>query len=232
MARRRQTSHLHGLIVVDKPIGLSSMDVVRRVRRAAGGCRTGHAGALDPLATGVVICCLGTATKHVERLMSLAKTYEAAIDLSAFSTTDDLEGELEPVSVAHPPTRRDIEDVIAGFIGMIEQTPPAHSAVHVGGRRAYELARRGEAVVIDPRPVRIDEIDLLRYDWPALALRVTCGRGTYIRSLARDIGTALHTGGHLTALRRNAVGPYHVEQAHPIERFDRPIAQDDLLTVE
>ncbi len=230
MGRGRYSgTHVNGLLVVDKPAGLSSMDVVRRVRRAAGDARTGHAGTLDPLATGVVICCLGRATRCVERLMELAKTYEATVDLSAFTSTDDAEGEAEPVEAASPPRREAIEAACTRLTGWIDQRPPAFSAVHVGGQRAYKRARRGEAMEMPVRRVRVDAIEVLGYAWPRLELRVTCGRGTYLRSLARDLGVMLGTGGYLTALRRTAVGPYSVEQAVPIERCERPITQDDLL---
>lgn len=229
MGRSKTHSDLRGLIVVDKPVGLSSMDVVRRVRRAAGGCKTGHAGTLDPLATGVVICCLGKATKSVESLMGQPKIYDTTIDLSAFTTTDDLEGERIEVDCPDPPVLRVVKDVLGRFLGQIEQTPPIYSAVHVNGRRAYKLARKGEAVDMPTKTVRIDAIELLDYAWPMLSLRVTCGRGTYIRSLGRDIGQALNTGGHLASLRRTAVGDYTLDHAQPIERFDEPITQSDLL---
>jgi tRNA pseudouridine55 synthase len=224
-------STLCGLIIVDKPLGLSSMDVVRRVRRAAGGCKTGHAGTLDPLATGVVICCLGKATKSVESLMGRAKVYDTTVDLTAFTTTDDMEGDRLEVEVAEPPTRGAVEAVLGRFLGEVEQTPPAYSAVHINGQRAYKLARRGEAVEMPTKTVRIDSIELLDYAWPMLTLRIVCGRGTYIRSLGRDIGEALGTGGHLASLRRTAVGGYNLDVAHPIERFEAPIAQEDLLPV-
>lgn len=229
-----------GLIVVDKPIGLSSMDVVRRVRRAAADgagvirlkqMKTGHAGTLDPLATGVVICCVGKATKAVDRLMGQTKTYETVVDLSAFTATDDLEGEREEVAIDAPPSREAVAAAIGSFLGEIEQAPPAFSAVHVNGQRAYKLARRGDAVDIKPRRVRIDAIELLGYDWPRVTLRIVCGKGVYIRSLGRDLGKALGTGGHLAALRRTSIGSYRVEDAHPIERFKRPITQADLLPV-
>lgn len=207
------------------------MDVVRRVRRAAGGCKTGHAGTLDPLATGVVICCLGRATKSVESLMGRAKVYDTAIDLTAFTTTDDMEGERLEVEVAKPPAREAVEAVLGRFLGEVQQTPPAYSAVHINGQRAYKLARRGEAVEMPTKTVRIDSIDLLDYAWPTLTLRIVCGRGTYIRSLGRDIGEALGTGGHLASLRRTAVGDYSLDIAHPIERFEAPVTQADLLPV-
>ena len=193
------------------------MDVVRRVRWSASRgqrvkkTKCGHAGTLDPLATGVVICCIGKATKAVDRLMGLTKVYEAGVDLSAFTTTDDREGSRREVEVATPPTRDAVALACAGFVGeAVEQVPPAFSAIHIDGRRAYDLARRGEDVKMRPRQVRIDAIELLDYTWPISTIRVTCGKGTYIRSLGRDLGVALGTGGHLASLRRTAVGPYRV----------------------
>lgn len=220
-----------GLLVVDKPLGWSSMDVVRRVRRAAGGVKTGHAGTLDPLATGVVVCCLGKATKSVNHLMGLKKIYEATVDLSAFAATDDRESRLEHVHVETPPTEQQVRQVLVRFTGDLLQTPPAFSALHVGGRRAYKLARSGEPVDLKPRAVRIDAIELLDYQWPQASLRVTCGKGTYIRSLARDMGKALNTGGHLAALRRTAVGGYDLSIAVDEHRLRQPITQADLLSV-
>ncbi len=219
----------HGLLVVDKPKGLSSMDVVRRVRRAAGHCKTGHAGTLDPLATGVLVCCLGKATKLVGGLMDGRKTYDTTVDLSAFTQTDDLEGEREEVAVATPPTREQILAVLPSFTGQIEQRPPLYSAVHINGQRAYKLARKGEDVELPTRTVTVHAIELLSYDWPSVSLRIKCGKGTYIRSLGRDLGKALNTGGHLTALRRTAVGRFTLDEAVPIERLDEPITQDDLI---
>ncbi len=229
MGRPKYTNTtLHGLLIVDKPLGWSSMDVCRRVRRAAGNCKVGHAGTLDPLASGVVICCLGKATKQVDRLMGLPKVYETAIDLSAFTNTDDREGEREEVHVDIPPTRETIETGLASFIGEVEQTPPAYSAIHINGQRAYKLARQGEDVNIPTRTVRIDAIELLAYDWPNLRLRITCGKGTYIRTIARDLGKALQTGGHLASLRRTAVGPYTVDQAIDEQRLQEPIGEEDI----
>jgi len=229
--RPRYRTKLDGLLVVDKPVGLSSMDVVRRVRRAAGFCKTGHGGTLDPLASGVVVCCLGRATKRVESLMAGTKVYEAVVDLSAFTSTDDREGPREEVAVASPPTRAAVEAACGGLTGWIEQRPPAYSAVHVGGQRAYKLARRGEAVALPTRRVRVDAIEVTGYGWPWLSLTITCGKGTYIRSLARDLGVKLGTGGHLASLRRTAVGRYTIEMAVGIERLEEPILQGDLLGV-
>lgn len=223
------TSGLCGLLVVDKPLGWSSMDVVRRVRRAAAGARTGHAGTLDPLATGVVVCCLGQATRCVDQIMGLTKFYEGEVDLSAFTTTDDREGDRCEVAVAESPDEAALRDALPCFVGRIEQVPPAFSAVHVRGRRAYKMARRGEKVELSARTVRVDAIELLRFAWPLATLRITCGRGTYIRSIARDLGRNLGTGGHLAALRRTAVGPYDLSIAVGEKRLDEPISQRDLL---
>ena len=222
---------LHGLLVVDKPVGVSSMDVVRRVRRAAGNCKTGHAGTLDPLASGVLICCLGKATKAVERLMGLTKVYEATVDLSAFTATDDAEGEREEVAVERAPTDEAVRGVLDGLTGEIEQVPPAYSAIKVDGKRAYKLARSGEAVAMKARRVRVDEIVVAGYAWPSLRVRVTCGKGTYIRSLARQIGEGLGTGGYLTALRRTAIGQYTIEQAVGLADLPTPMGMGDLRAV-
>jgi len=227
LAQRR--TDLHGLLVVDKPVGPTSMDVVRRVRGRAGGAKTGHAGTLDPLASGVLVCCLGRATRAVEKIMPLTKVYDADVDLSAFTATDDAEGEREEVPVADPPTREQVRGELDALTGEIEQTPPAYSAVKVAGRRAYDLARKGRQVTIQPRIVRIDSIELHDYDWPHLRLTVTCGKGTYLRSLARQIGAALGAGGHLTALRRTAIGPYTIDCAIPLDDVPDPLEQDHLL---
>lgn len=224
-----RTHDLHGLIVIDKPVGASSMAVVRRVRRAGGHCKTGHAGTLDPLATGVLICCLGDATRAVERLMGLTKVYETTIDLSAFTNTDDAEGEREEVRVDTPPDRDAVRAALDALTGTIDQTPPAYSAIKIDGQRAYKMARRGEEVQLAPRPVRIDRIELVDYDWPRLTLIITCGRGTYIRSLARQIGDTLYTGGHLTALRRTAIGPYTIERAVTLDDLPEPLTNEHLL---
>lgn len=227
---RRFPSLIHGLYVIDKPVGPTSMDVVRRVRRAAGGCKCGHGGTLDPLASGVVVCALGKATKAVEGLMDHAKIYEATVDLSAFTVTDDAEGAREEVTIPEAPDLSAIRSCLASLSGgEIMQLPPVYSALKIGGQPAYERARRGEDVRLAPRPVRIDTIDLLDYAWPLLGIRVHCGRGTYIRSLARQIGEGLGCGGHLRALRRLAVGRFTVAGATPLDELPAHIGQDDLL---
>jgi len=225
---RYRKSALEGLLVVDKPLGWSSMDVVRRVRHAAGFVKTGHAGTLDPLATGVVVCCLGRATRAVEALMAQPKRYETVIDLSAFTSTDDREGPRQEVMVERPPTEAEIDEALQGFVGEIEQAPPAYSAIHVEGKRAYDLARAGEQVELPKRVVRVDGIQRLGYAWPELTLAIDCGKGFYVRSLARDLGARLGCGGHLASLRRTAVGEYDLSRAVGPERLMEPIGADDL----
>jgi tRNA pseudouridine55 synthase len=223
---------LCGILVIDKPLGFSSMRAVSQVRRAALGAKTGHAGTLDPLATGVLVMALGKATRIIDRLMATDKRYGTTIDFSAFTTTDDREGERTEIFTAAPPTRADVIAAIAPFIGTIQQRPPAYSAMKVGGRRAYKLARQGEAPVLAHRPVVIHDLVLERYEWPLADLFIHCGKGTYIRSLARDLGVALGVGGHCAALRRTAVGPFTDSMAHRIEDLPHPLSQADLLSVD
>ncbi len=226
----RQTS-LHGIFVVDKPLGWTSMDVVRRVRDAAGFAKTGHAGTLDPLATGVIVCCIGKATRFVEPIMKGTKIYEASVDLTAFTNTDDREGEREEVTVDTLPTEDQVTTALKSFVGEIEQRPPAFSAVHIDGKRAYKRARQGEVVDIPARTVVVHAISLTDYVWPIVKINVTCGKGVYVRSLARDLGRALNTGGHLAALRRTAVGEYTLDDAHTAERLMSPISHGDVLPI-
>jgi tRNA pseudouridine55 synthase len=225
-------SNLNGLLIVDKPMGWSSMDIIRRIRRATDRCKAGHAGTLDPLATGVVVCCLGKATKLVDVLMGGIKVYETTVDLSAFTQTDDLEGEREEVAIDTPPTREQVLDALTKLTGEIQQVPPAYSAIHVNGQRAYKLARKGETVEIEPRAVVIHANELLDYTWPMATLKVTCGKGTYIRTIARDLGKLLGTGGHCATLRRTAVGQYTLDHAIPGQRLEQPLTQDDLIAVD
>jgi len=204
----------HGLLVVDKPTGLTSRDVVDRAQRwFPGGTRLGHTGTLDPLATGVLVLCVGTATRLAEYVQDMTKTYRASVLLGARSTTDDAEGTITPAAVDHPPGRAAVESVLAEFVGEYAQVPPAYSAAKVTGRRAYDLARRGQAVSLQARRVRIDAIEVRAYAYPRLEIEVRCGKGTYIRSLARDLGERLGCGGLIEALRRTWVGPFGADNA-------------------
>lgn len=230
-----ETPPLAGLLVVDKPLRLTSMSVCRvvRARLIHGGApkrvKVGHGGTLDPLATGVLVVLVGRATSLCDAVMAGEKRYEAEIDLSRSSTTDDLEGEFEPAPTDRRPALADVEAALPAFTGEILQAPPAYSAMKVGGRRAYDLARRGEAPRLEPRPVVIHELRVLRYDFPSLVLDVRCGKGTYIRSLARDLGRALTGAGMLTGLRRTAVGRWTIDDARPLEAVPDPLRQEHLL---
>jgi tRNA pseudouridine55 synthase len=221
-----------GILVVDKPAGRSSMSAVAEVRRKAGGARTGHAGTLDPLATGVLVLALGRATKVIDRLMATDKRYRTRIDLSAFTETDDLEGAREPVEVAEPPGGEAVAAAVAGFVGTIQQRPPAYSAVKVGGRRAYAMARKGEAVDLPARPVVVHAIEVVSYDWPLLDLDIHCAKGLYVRSLARDLGVALGAGGHCVSIRRTAVGPFTLDEAVTLEEVPEPLTEEGLMSIE
>jgi tRNA pseudouridine55 synthase len=201
-----------GLLVLDKPGGITSRDAVdRALRWFPRGTRMGHTGTLDPLATGVLVLCLGSATRLTEYVQRMGKVYRAGIRLGARSDTDDADGTVTPVAGAVAPEADALAGCLAAFVGTIEQVPPAHSAAKVGGRRAYDLARGGEEVHLRPRPVQIYRLDVRAYDWPDLDLEVHCGKGTYIRSLARDLGERLGCGGYVQTLRRTRVGPFTVE---------------------
>ena len=227
-----------GLLLVDKPTGPTSMDVCARVRwklRQAGApkrIKVGHGGTLDPMATGLLVVMVGKATKLCDTVMAGEKEYEATIDLSHRSTTDDAEGELTAVAVATPPSETMLRDALSRFVGTIMQVPPNFSALHVGGQRAYDLAREGKAVQLAARPVTVHAIELLDYAFPNVRVRIACGKGTYIRSIARDLGPALGTGGMLTALRRTQVGRWHVRDATGMDSLPERLMQGDLIAIE
>lgn len=203
-----------GLLVLDKPAAITSRTAVDRAQRwLPRRTRLGHAGTLDPLATGVLVLCAGSATRLIEYVQRMDKVYRARLRLGARSSTDDADGDVEPVSVALPPGRSDVARCLAGFVGEIEQVPPAFSAAKIAGRRAYALARRGEPVAVSPRRVRVYGIDLLSYHYPSAELEIRCGKGTYVRSLARDLGERLGCGGLVERLRRTRVGPFTEEDA-------------------
>lgn len=211
---------LEGVINLDKPAGMTSARAVGRVKRLLSrGTKIGHAGTLDPFATGVLLLLVGKATKSCERLMGERKGYEAVVKLGARSATDDPEGPIELSDVATPPDADQVRQAAARFVGAIQQRPPAFSAMKVGGRRAYKLARAGTAVEMQPRTVTVYSLEVLDYAWPLARLRVECGRGTYIRAIARDLGEALGVGGYLTELRRTFIGRFRVEDAISLERI-------------
>ncbi|MFO7538111.1 MAG: tRNA pseudouridine(55) synthase TruB [Chloroflexota bacterium] len=202
-----------GLLNIDKPAGITSHDVVQQVRRVTGVRRVGHAGTLDPLATGILLVGVGRTTRLIEYLVGQPKLYEAEVRLGQATNTYDTEGEV----VAERPFSSITSEMIAGnlapFRGQIEQRPPIYSAIKKDGQPLYKLARQGIEVEVPMRQVTIYALEMLAYDAPFVNLRVTCSAGTYIRSLAHDLGQALGCGGHLTALRRTAIGTFGVETA-------------------
>lgn len=209
-----------GVINVDKPAGVSSARVVGRVKRLLPrGIKIGHAGTLDPFATGVLLLLVGKATKSCEKLMGQRKGYDATIKLGARTATDDPESSEEPTAVAAIPTERQIRLAAQAFVGEIEQRPPIFSAMKIDGQRAYKLARRGERVEMKSRKITVYSLDVLQYTWPVVNVRIECGRGTYIRSIARDLGDALATGGYLTELRRTFIGGFTVDQSVTLEKL-------------
>ncbi len=282
-----------GLLLVDKPVGPTSMDVcrvVKRALRAAGPhipkrIKVGHGGTLDPLASGLLVVLIGKATTLCDRVMAGAKCYRAEIDLTTCTTTDDREGEpvlppspapsgggaerseaegvrvplylRNPATDTEPPLRHSpslappmtpppvgpgeggrpslaqVEALLPRFLGTIQQRPPAFSAMKVDGQRAYNLARKGYAPDLPPRPVRIDAIRILDYAWPRLTLEIDCGKGVYVRSLARDLGLALDAGrgGHLSALRRTRIGRWSIEAATAMSALPSVLTQADLLPI-
>ncbi|MCS7022484.1 MAG: tRNA pseudouridine(55) synthase TruB [Gemmataceae bacterium] len=214
---------LDGLLVIDKPGGQTSRAVVNLVQRwFPTRTKVGHCGTLDPLATGVLVVCVGQATRLADYVQQQGKTYHARIRLGAVSTTDDADGQIREQKVAAVPTAEEIAAVLRGFVGTIWQRPPTVSAVKLHGQRAYTLARQGAAPELTPRPVSIQAIRLLDYRWPTLELEVDCGKGTYIRSLARDVGEKLGCGGYVDALRRLRIGPFTLQQAVPLVNRTEP----------
>ncbi len=224
-----ESNSLTGILVLDKPAGISSMQAVAAVRRRAGGAKTGHAGTLDPLATGVLVMAIGRATRLIEQLMATSKRYQTVIDLSAFTTTDDAEGDRMPVQVASAPREEQVREAVASMSGEIMQQPPAFSAVKIGGKRAYKLARQGNPVAIPPRLVQLYSARLVEYNWPNAEVELYTGKGFYVRSFARDLGRSLKTGGYCTALRRTAVGPFNVDQAITLDALPDQLTHTDLL---
>ncbi len=202
-----------GLLNLDKPVGQSTAKYVYRLRPILGIRKVGHAGTLDPFADGVVIACVGRATKLVERLMALPKSYRTTLHLGVTNQTYDTEQPFEPVPGARPPSGDEIERVLGEFLGEIDQVPPAYSAVKIGGIPSYRLAREGRAAPRKAKRVQIHELKTLDYQWPLLDLAVRCGRGTYIRGLARDLGSRLGCGACCQALTRTAVGPFRIEES-------------------
>jgi tRNA pseudouridine55 synthase len=205
---------LDGILVLNKPGGITSRLAIDKAWWwLPRGTRIGHAGTLDPMATGVLLVCVGRATRLIEHLHNQPKAYRADILFGASSTTDDADGQITAVPLPANPGREAFIELLGRFVGTIQQVPSAFSAVKVDGARAYTLARNGAPPELQPRPVQIDQIELLHLDWPKATIRVQCGKGTYIRSLGRDLGNALGTAAYLTELCREKVGNFTLENA-------------------
>jgi len=211
------------VILLDKPLHWTSFDVVRKIRNLIHIRKVGHAGTLDPLATGLLILCTGKFTKRINEYMAREKEYTGTFTLGAVTPTYDLESEPRD----HKPTDQLTADVVraatAPFTGEIMQVPPAHSAIKVDGKRVYELARRGIEVKLEPRKLFIHQFEISSIEMPVVHFRVVCSTGTYIRSLANDFGEALGCGGYLSSLRRTRIGEFRVEEAVSVEEFERTI---------
>ena len=218
-----------GLLNVNKPAGLTSRRVVDHVAKIVRPQKAGHAGTLDPLATGVLVVCVGKATRLIEFVQEQPKTYEARFLLGCQSDTDDVTGTVTDVAVASEITRSQVEQALPAFCGQIRQVPPSFSAVHVGGQRAYDLARRGEAVTIDARKVDVYRLELTRFAYPQVELVIECGSGTYVRSIGRDLGQVLGCGAVMSALARTRIGPFRLAEAVTLEQLNRETLDQFLL---
>lgn len=225
------------VLYFDKPLKWTSFAVVNKIRyhicRKLGvkKIKVGHAGTLDPLATGVMIICTGKATKRIEEFQYHTKEYIATLQLGATTPSFDLEKEIDATYPTEHITRELVEETLKRFIGSIEQIPPVFSACKVDGKRAYDLARKGEEVELKAKTLIIDEIELLECNLPQIKIRVVCSKGTYIRALARDIGEALHSGAHLTGLIRTRVGEVKLEHCLSVESFSEWLDQQEIEEV-
>ena len=236
MGRRHKGQQVHGWLNLDKPLGLSSSQAVSRVQRAFDAKKAGHGGTLDPLATGILPIALGEATKTAAYAMDGSKTYYFGVRWGEARSTDDREGEIIETH-DHRPATQQIESSLAAFVGTIEQIPPRYSAIKIDGRRAYDLARRDEAVELKSRRVEVRELRLVDVpDADHAFLSVTCGKGTYVRALARDLAHHLDTVGHVDWLRRTAVGPFTEADAISLDKIEAlghiPLDSDLLMPIE
>lgn len=220
------------ILNVNKPAGLTSRDVVNRIERLVRPTRAGHAGTLDPLATGVLVVCLGRATRLVEYIQRYPKRYCAEFRLGCTSDTEDIEGTVVELPNACRPEFSALGAALERFLGTIAQVPPAYSAIKVSGERAYAKARRGETVALAPRSVEIYGLQLLSYEYPTLTLQIDCGSGTYVRSLGRDLAREVGTEAVMSRLKRTAIGPYRIEEAVALDALSAETLEDHLLRPE
>jgi tRNA pseudouridine55 synthase len=233
---------MQGFLLINKPAGITSHDVVNRVRRLTGEKRVGHAGTLDPFATGLLIVGVGRgATKEMNRFVGLDKRYEAVFILGAQSDTDDKDGKIEPAPLKTiPEGKESLEKILAQFVGELEQIPPSYSAIKVGGKKMYEAARAGKPIEAKARKVTVYSIDLTNastvalgamVDKPSLSLKIHCSSGTYIRAIARDLGKTLGGGGYVEELKRTSIGPFSLDQSYELESL-RGSVEQALIPVE
>lgn len=213
---------MNGLLLVDKPAGITSHDVVDRIRKASGLRRIGHTGTLDPAATGLLVLCLGKATRLSEHLTGLDKSYEGVMRLGMVTTSHDLDAEVLETHPVPEVTEQQIQDLCNKFVGDIEQIPPMVSAVRVGGERLYKLARKGESVERPARKISVHRFEVNSVELPDVSVTVECSSGTYVRTLCHDVGQLLGCGASLAALRRTEVGPHSVADALPVDDFKEP----------
>lgn len=222
---------MNGVLLVDKPLGWSSFDVIRRLRSVTGVKKVGHAGTLDPLANGLLIILFGSACKQADQFLKLDKTYEAQVTLGATSVTDDAEGPIKNVSNSEP-SMSVLQQVVQKFVGKQLQIPPQRSAIKVGGQRAYKLSRAGKKVELKAREVTIYKLNISAYKYPKVALECSVSSGTYIRSLARDIGDNLGTGGYLNSLKRTTVGNYKLTKCIQLVGVDMDLIKKNIIAVQ
>ena len=221
---------MNGWLLVDKPGGVTSHDVVQRARRIVSGCRIGHTGTLDPLATGLLVLGIGNTTRLSEYLVSQPKQYSAVVRLGQTTTSYDADGDIiseNCVGIAIA----EIKSILPNFRGCIEQVPPIYSAIKIRGERAYKLARTGKTVKMSSRSVRIDKLLLIDYCSPDVTLEISCSSGTYVRSLAHDIGESLGCGAHLQSLRRDVVGPFNLQHAYTLEEIQQAFDNNEIKSL-
>jgi tRNA pseudouridine55 synthase len=216
-----------GVLVVDKPVGLTSHDVVQIIRRGTGIRRAGHTGTLDPRASGVLVVLIGPAVRLSEYVSASDKRYQATIRLGSSTDTFDAEGRITSSASVENITEERFEEILDRYVGEIEQVPPPYSAIKVGGRKAYEMAREGEEVNLEPRIIQVYSLELLDWDSPEAVVDVFCSSGTYVRSLANDLGNALGVGAHLVGLRRTKSGRFTLRDAVPLRRLQESFVAGD-----
>jgi len=226
---------MDGVLLVNKHRGISSAGIIEVIKRTFGkkniNFKIGHGGTLDPEAQGLLLVGMGKHTKVLQSFIDDNKVYETTINLLHFTTTDDISGEKEHVDIESIPTIDDVTNVVTNLIGDLEQIPSKYSAIKINGRRAYDLARKGEDFEMKPRTVKIYNIEILLYDYPNLTLKISCSKGTYIRTIGRDIGKILGTGGYLTELIRLKSGQYSLDNAHDMNKIQSMIKDNKLETL-